>query len=171
MSTQKTKIIDENTILKSESTDNINTNSNSMGTKVLKSFDQAVASSEELSETVTQLESASRSQTSGVEEVSQSLQSIASAIQGVAKNATKAMEMMRQSEEISKTISADAEKGMNKMDSMKSIVSESSNDVKKLAVELSKVDNMTGFITQIAEQTNLQEQEMWEEGLQWWLMR
>jgi PAS domain S-box-containing protein len=155
MSTQKTKVIDENTVLKSESTDNINTNENSMGTKVLKSFDQAVASSEELSETVTQLESASRSQTSGVEEVSQSLQSIASAIQGVAKNATKAMEMMRQSEEISKTISTDAEKGMSKMDSMKSIVSESSNDVKKLAVELSKVDNMTGFITQIAEQTNL----------------
>ena len=155
MSTQKTKILDENIILKSESTKDTDSIKEHMGAKVLRSFDEAVASSEQLSETVTQLESASRSQTSGVEEVSQSLQSIATAIQGVAANATKAMDMMRQSEEITRTISADAEKGMSKMDSMKSIVSESSNDVKKLAVELSKVDNMTGFITQIAEQTNL----------------
>ena len=45
------------------------------------------------------------------------------------------MEMMRQSEQITQNISTDAEKGMQKMDSMKSIVSESSNDVKKLANE------------------------------------
>lgn len=102
-----------------------------------------------------ELESATKSQTSGIEEVSQSLQSIATAIQGVAANANKAMNMMKESEKITQTISADAEKGMSKMDSMKSIVSESSKDVQKLTLELAKVDNMTAFITQIAEQTNL----------------
>ena len=124
-------------------------------TKVLRSFDEAMAVSKQLSGTVAELESATKTQTSGIEEVSQSIQSIATAIQGVASNATKAMEMMRQSEEITKNISADAEKGMSKMDSMRTIVSQSSEDVKKLASELSKVDNMTGFITTIAEQTNL----------------
>ena len=124
-------------------------------TKVLRSFDEAMAVSKQLSGTVAELESATKTQTSGIEEVSQSIQSIATAIQGVASNATKAMEMMRQSEEITKNISADAEKGMSKMDNMKTIVSQSSEDVKKLASELSKVDNMTGFITTIAEQTNL----------------
>jgi PAS domain S-box-containing protein len=124
-------------------------------TKVLQSFDEAVAVSEQLNATVQQLESATKSQTSGIEEVSQSIQSIATAIQGVASNATKAMEMMRQSEQITQNISADANKGMEKMTNMKAIVSESSNDVKTLAKELNKVDNMTGFITQIAEQTNL----------------
>ena len=123
--------------------------------QVLKSFDEAVAISEQLQGTVNELESATKSQTSGIEEISQSIQSISTAIQGVAANAVKAMEMMRQSEQITQNISTDAEKGMQKMDSMKSIVSESSNDVKKLANELAKVDNMTGFITQIAEQTNL----------------
>ena len=123
--------------------------------KILRSFDDAVVASEELSNTVTDLESATKSQTSGIEEVSQSLQSIATAIQGVAANAGKAMNMMKESEKITQTISAHAEKGMNEMDSMKSIVSESSKDVQKLALELAKVDNMTGFITQIAEQTNL----------------
>lgn len=124
-------------------------------TKVLRSFDEAMAVSKQLSGTVAELESATKTQTSGIEEVSQSIQSIATAIQGVASNATKAMEMMRQSEEITKNISADAEKGMSKMDSMRTIVSQSSEDVKKLASELSKVDNMTSFITTIAEQTNL----------------
>jgi len=114
-----------------------------------------MAVSEQLSGTVIELESATKTQTSGIEEVSQSIQSIATAIQGVASNATKAMEMMRQSEEITKNISTDAEKGMGKMDSMKSIVSQSSEDVKQLANELIKIDNMTGFITTIAEQTNL----------------
>ena len=155
MSTQTTEISNEKLSTKSESTEKIVSKNEKMATKVLRSIDEVVASSQQLGETVVELESATRSQTSGIEEVSQSLQSIATAIQGVAANATKAMDMMRQSEEITKTISTDAEKGMNKMDSMKSIVSESSNDVKKLAIELSKVDNMTGFITQIAEQTNL----------------
>ena len=156
MTVQTTKIIDKKTISK-ESTPSTKAVSKSekLTTKVLRSFDEAVALSEQLNGTVAELESATKSQTSGIEEVSQSIQSIATAIQGVASNATKAMEMMRQSEQITQTISTDAEKGMGKMDSMKSIVSESSNDVKKLATELAKVDNMTGFITQIAEQTNL----------------
>jgi len=123
--------------------------------RVLRSFDEAMTISEQLSGTVMELESATKTQTSGIEEVSQSIQSIATAIQGVATNATKAMEMMRQSEDITKNISADAEKGMEKMNDMKTIVSQSSEDVKKLASELTKVDNMTGFITTIAEQTNL----------------
>lgn len=123
--------------------------------KVLKSFDEAIAVSEQLGGTVRELETATKSQTSGIEEVSQSIQSIATAIQGVASNATKAMEMMKQSEQITMNISKDAGDGMEKMDNMKSIVSESATDVKTLANELVKVDNMTEFITQIAEQTNL----------------
>ena len=124
-------------------------------TKVLKSFDEAITVSEQLGSTVKELETATKSQTSGIEEVSQSIQSIATAIQGVASNATKAMEMMKQSEQITSNISKDAGDGMEKMDNMKSIVSESATDVKTLATELVKVDNMTEFITQIAEQTNL----------------
>jgi len=124
-------------------------------TLVLKSFDEAITVTNELSSTVKELEAATQSQTSGIEEVSTSIQSIATAIQGVATNATKAMDMMRQSEQITQNISADAAKGMEKMDNMKTIVSESATDVKALAKELVKVDNMTGFITQIAEQTNL----------------
>jgi len=122
---------------------------------VTESFDELNAISEQLGATITDLESASKSQTSGIEEVSTSIQSIATAIQGVASNATKAMDMMRQSEQITQNISSDAEKGMDKMNTMKTIVSESATDVKSLAKELIKVDNMTGFITQIAEQTNL----------------
>ncbi|QLH06867.1 methyl-accepting chemotaxis protein [Nitrosopumilus ureiphilus] len=156
MTIQTTKIVDKKTTKnKSMSPTNASSGDETLTTKVLRSFDEAVAVSEQLSGTVAELESATKSQTSGIEEISQSIQSIATAIQGVASNATKAMEMMRQSEQITQTISTDAEKGMSKMDSMKSIVSESSNDVKKLATELAKVDNMTGFITQIAEQTNL----------------
>jgi len=124
-------------------------------TLVLKSFDEAITVSDELSSTVKELKVATQSQTSGIEEVSASIQSISTAIQGVATNATKAMDMMRQSEQITQNISADAAKGMEKMDNMKTIVSESATDVKALAKELVKVDNMTGFITQIAEQTNL----------------
>lgn len=153
MNTQSTEIIDKITSEKIK--ENKSKNNEKVTDIVLKSFDDAVVASEQLSSTIMDLESATKSQTSGIEEVSQSLQSIATAIQGVAANAGKAMTMMKKSEKITQTIGADAEKGMNKMDSMKSIVSESSKDVQKLALELAKVDNMTGFITQIAEQTNL----------------
>ena len=158
MTIQTTKVVDKKQTSKKEttSTSNVVTSGDeTLTTKVLRSFDEAVAISEQLGGTVAELESATKSQTSGIEEVSQSIQSIATAIQGVASNATKAMDMMRQSEQITQNISTEAEKGMSKMDSMKAIVSESSNDVKKLASELAKVDNMTGFITTIAEQTNL----------------
>ena len=151
MTTQTSEIVDE----KSTKPDNTTHDDEKLTTKVLRSFDEAMAVSEELSGTVTELESATKTQTSGIEEVSQSIQSIATAIQGVASNATKAMEMMRQSEEITKNISTDAEKGMREMDGLKTIVSQSSEDVKKLANELTKIDEMTGFITTIAEQTNL----------------
>lgn len=153
MTIQTTKVVKKDQ--KTSHTKNVSSDDMKLTTKVLQSFDEAVAVSEQLSATVAELESATKSQTSGIEEVSQSIQSIATAIQGVASNATKAMEMMRQSEQITQNISTDANKGMEKMTNMKSIVSESSNDVKTLAKELNKVDNMTGFITQIAEQTNL----------------
>lgn len=156
MAIETIKIVDKNSTTKKSTTPTNTTHDDEkLTTKVLRSFDEAMAVSEQLSGTVIELESATKTQTSGIEEVSQSIQSIATAIQGVASNATKAMEMMRQSEEITKNISADAEKGMSKMDNMKTIVSQSSEDVKKLASELTKVDNMTGFITTIAEQTNL----------------
>jgi len=156
MTIQTTKIVDKKSTTKTTSTSPAEKHTDEkLTTQVLRSFDEAIAVSEQLSGTVSELESATKTQTSGIEEVSQSVQSIATAIQGVATNATKAMEMMRQSEEITKNISTDAEKGMGKMDSMKTIVSQSSEDVKKLATELTKVDNMTGFITTIAEQTNL----------------
>lgn len=155
MTIQTTKVVDKKSTTKSTSRANTASGDEKLTTMVLKSFDDAVTISEQLGATVAELESATKSQTSGIEEVSQSIQSIATAIQSVAANATKAMEMMRQSEQVTQNISADAEKGMKKMDNMKSIVSESSNDVKKLATELAKVDNMTGFITTIAEQTNL----------------
>ena len=156
MTIQTTKIVDKKSTTKTTSTSPAEKHTDEkLTTQVLRSFDEAIAVSEQLSGTVSELESATKTQTSGIEEVSQSVQSIATAIQGVATNATKAMEMMRQSEEITKNISTDAEKGMGKMDSMKTIVSQSSEDVKKLAGELNKVDNMTGFITTIAEQTNL----------------
>jgi len=157
MTIQTTDVIDKNPHTKNKemiSHKQISTDEK-LTTQVLRSFSEAVLMSEQLTDTVAELENATKSQTSGIEEVSQSIQSIAMAIQGVASNAIKTMEMMRQSEQITKTIGSDAEKGMDKMSSMKSIVSESSNDVKKLAKELSKVDNMTEFITQIAEQTNL----------------
>lgn len=154
MTSQSIEVIDDkqSEIISNETK---SSNDEKITSKVLRTFDEAVIASQQLSDTVVELESATKSQTSGIEEVSQSLQSIASAIQGVSSNANKVMNMMKQSEKISQTISTDAEKGMNKMDSMKSIVSESSKDVQKLTLELSKVDNMTGFITQIAEQTNL----------------
>lgn len=123
--------------------------------ELLESFDEAIVLSDQLGVTVKELETATKSQTSGIEEVSTSIQSIATAIQGVTTNATKAMESMQESEKITQNISANAEKGMEKMDNMKAIVSESATDVRALAKELIKVDNMTGFITQIAEQTNL----------------
>ena len=126
-----------------------------LAAKILKAFDEVSAVSEQLGASLKELEAATKSQTSGTEEVSQSIQSIATAIQGVASNATKVMEMMRQSEQVAQNINVDAEQGMQKMDNMKSIISESSNDVKTLANELAKVDNMTSFITQIADQTNL----------------
>jgi len=157
MTIQATRIFDEKINQKynvSDSNDSIFENEK-ITSKVLRSFNEAVSMSEQLTDTVAELENATKSQTSGIEEVSQSIQSIAMAIQSVAFNATKTMDMMKQSEQITRTIGADAEKGMSKMNSMKSIVSESSNDVKKLTKELSKVDNMTKFITQIAEQTNL----------------
>jgi len=153
MTSQSTESIDEKST-KIEQQFNDSTDDEKITSKVLRTFDEAVIASEQLSNTVMELESATKSQTSGIEEVSQSLQSIATAIQGVAVNANKAMNMMKESEKITQTISADAEKGMSKMDSMKSIVSESSKDVQKLTLELAKVDNMTAFITQIAEQTN-----------------
>ncbi|MGY5148567.1 MAG: methyl-accepting chemotaxis protein [Candidatus Nitrosopumilus sp. bin_68KS] len=152
MTSQSIEIIDDE---QTKSTEIKSSKDEKITSKVLRTFDEAVIASQQLSDTVIELESATKSQTSGIEEVSQSLQSIASAIQGVASNANKAMNMMKESEKISQTISADAEKGMSKMDSMKSIVSESSKDVQKLTFELAKVDNMTAFITQIAEQTNL----------------
>ncbi len=156
MAIETTKIVDKKSTTKTTSTSPAEKHTDEkLTTKVLRSFDEAMAVSEQLRGTVIELESATKTQTSGIEEVSQSIQSIATAIQGVASNATKAMEMMRQSEEITKNISTDAEKGMSKMDNMKTIVSQSSEDVKKLASELTKVDNMTGFITTIAEQTNL----------------
>ncbi len=168
MTTQTTEIVDDESTINESTTDESTTDESTtdesthvtageekLTAKVLRSFDEAMTVSNELSSTVSELESATKTQTSGIEEVSQSIQSIATAIQGVATNATKAMEMMRQSEEITKNISTDAEKGMGKMDAMKTIVSQSSEDVKKLASELTKVDNMTGFITTIAEQTNL----------------
>ncbi|WP_371503804.1 methyl-accepting chemotaxis protein [Nitrosopumilus adriaticus] len=154
MTSQSTETIDEKSTI-TEQPFNDSTDNEKITSKVLRTFDEAVIASEQLSNTVMELESATKSQTSGIEEVSQSLQSIATAIQGVAANANKAMNMMKESEKITQTISADAEKGMSKMDSMKSIVSESSKDVQKLTLELAKVDNMTAFITQIAEQTNL----------------
>lgn len=154
MTFQSTEVIDDKST-KLESTFDNSSKNEKITSKVLRTFDEAVIASQQLSNTVIELESATKSQTSGIEEVSQSLQSIATAIQGVAANASKAMNMMKESEKITQTISADAEKGMSKMDSMKSIVSESSKDVQKLTLELAKVDNMTSFITQIAEQTNL----------------
>ena len=154
MTSQSTEAIDKKSTI-TEQQFNDSTDDEKITSKVLRTFDEAVIASEQLSNTVMELESATKSQTSGIEEVSQSLQSIATAIQGVAANANKAMNMMKESEKITQTISADAEKGMSKMDSMKSIVSESSKDVQKLTLELAKVDNMTAFITQIAEQTNL----------------
>ncbi|AJW70501.1 methyl-accepting chemotaxis protein [Nitrosopumilus adriaticus] len=154
MTSQSTEAIDKK-LTRTEQTFNDSADDEKITSKVLRTFDEAVIASEQLSNTVMELESATKSQTSGIEEVSQSLQSIATAIQGVAVNANKAMNMMKESEKITQTISADAEKGMSKMDSMKSIVSESSKDVQKLTLELAKVDNMTAFITQIAEQTNL----------------
>ncbi|MFQ5476889.1 MAG: methyl-accepting chemotaxis protein [Nitrosopumilus sp.] len=155
MNTQSTEIIDEITSEELEFKEKETGKNERITDKVLRTFDEALVASEQLSNTVMDLESATKSQTSGIEEVSQSLQSIATAIQGVSANAGKAMNMMKESEKITLSISADAEKGMGKMDSMKSIVSESSKDVQKLAGELAKVDNMTEFITQIAEQTNL----------------
>jgi len=153
MTIQTTRVVDKDKDASKQI--DVASDDNNLTTKVLQSFEEAVTVSEQLSATVKELESSTKSQTSGIEEVSQSIQSISTAIQGVASNATKAMEMMRQSEQITQNINTDAEKGMKRMDNMKSIVSESSSDVKKLAGELAKVDNMTGFITQIAEQTNL----------------
>ena len=157
MTIQTTNIIDKKiNIKKNDVISQLeNSTDEKLTTKIQRSLGETVLMSEQLTDTVAELENATKSQTSGIEEVSQSIQSIAMAIQGVASNAIKTMEMMKQSEQITRTIGSDAEKGMSKMNSMKSIVSESSNDVKKLAKELSKVDNMTEFITQIAEQTNL----------------
>ncbi len=111
MAIETTKIVDKkSTTKKSTTPTNTTHDDEKLTTKVLRSFDEAMAVSEQLSGTVIELESATKTQTSGIEEVSQSIQSIATAIQGVASNATKAMEMMRQSEEITKNISTDAEK-------------------------------------------------------------
>ncbi|CAD6519339.1 Methyl-accepting chemotaxis protein [metagenome] len=157
MTIQTTNIIDKKINTKNDEFNSKLENSidEKLTNKIQRSLGETILMSEQLTDTVAELENATKSQTSGIEEVSQSIQSIAMAIQGVASNAIKTMEMMKQSEQITRTIGSDAEKGMSKMNSMKSIVSESSNDVKKLAKELSKVDNMTEFITQIAEQTNL----------------
>jgi len=157
MKIQTTKVVTKNNDVQKTSPKSSKKNSSdtSLTKVVTESFDEAVAVSQQLDATVRDLETATKSQTSGIEEVSTSIQSIATAIQGVANNATKAMDMMKESEQITQNISSDAEKGMDKMDNMKTIVSESATDVKSLAKELVKVDNMTGFITQIAEQTNL----------------
>ena len=154
MTIQTTKIVEKKST-KSTSTPKVESKDTKLTTKVLNSFDEAMAVSEQLGSTVKELEAATKTQTSGIEEVASSIQSIATAIQGVAQNAAKTMEMMKKSEGITEKISVDAEQGMEKMDNMKTIVSESATDVKELAKELVKVDNMTGFITQIAEQTNL----------------
>jgi PAS domain S-box-containing protein len=154
MTIQTTKIVEKKST-KSTSTPKVESKDTKLTTKVLNSFDEAMAVSEQLGNTVKDLEAATKTQTSGIEEVASSIQSIATAIQGVAQNAAKTMDMMKKSEGITEKISTDAEQGMEKMDNMKTIVSESATDVKELAKELVKVDNMTGFITQIAEQTNL----------------
>ena len=154
MTIQTTKIVEKKST-KSTSTPKVESKDTKLTTKVLNSFDEAMAVSEQLGNTVKDLEAATKTQTSGIEEVASSIQSIATAIQGVAQNAAKTMDMMKKSEGITEKISTDAEQGMEKMDNMKTIVSESVTDVKELAKELVKVDNMTGFITQIAEQTNL----------------
>ena len=159
MTIETTKIIKKDRITKTVASRDVKTTSRDadvpLTTLVLESFDEAMAVSEQLSGTVKELESATQSQTRGIEEVSQSIQSISDAIQNVAANATKAMDMMHKSEKITQNINNDAEKGIVKMDGMKSVVSESSTNVKALAKELTKVDSMAGFITQIAEQTNL----------------
>ena len=154
MTIQTTKIVEKKST-KSTSTPKVESKDTKLTTKVLNSFDEAMAVSEQLGNTVKDLEAATKTQTSGIEEVASSIQSIATAIQGVAQNAAKTMDMMKKSEGITEKISTDAEQGMEKMDNMKTIVSESATEIKELAKELVKVDNMTGFITQIAEQTNL----------------
>ena len=122
----KSKISQTEQVIQEKKSETISSSDDDkLTSKVLKSFDEAIAVSEQLGATVTDLESATKSQTMGIEEVSQSIQSIATAIQGVASNATKAMEMMKQSEQITQNISKDAGDGMEKMDSMKAIVSES----------------------------------------------
>ncbi len=166
MTIQTTKVVKKDKTSKTTSTstpapaparksESANASDKTLGEQISESFDEAVAVSDQLGATVKELETATKSQTSGIEEVSQSIQSIATAIQGITTNATKAMESMKESEQVTQNISSNAEKGMEKMDTMKAIVSESATDVKALAKELVKVDNMTGFITQIAEQTNL----------------
>lgn len=124
-------------------------------TKVLRSFEEAVERSQQVSTTVQEMSTATKSQTHSISEISKSVQSIASAIQGVAVSATKVMESIKESDKIAQTTSQEAEKGMQSMNDMKAIVSRSSTEVKNLANELSKVDEMTELITKISEQTNL----------------
>ena len=135
MTIQTTKIVEKKST-KSTSTPKVESKDTKLTTKVLNSFDEAMAVSEQLGNTVKDLEAATKTQTSGIEEVASSIQSIATAIQGVAQNAAKTMDMMKKSEGITEKISTDAEQGMEKMDNMKTIVSESATDVKELAKEL-----------------------------------
>jgi len=124
-------------------------------TKVLRSFGEAVEISQQFSNTVQEMSTTTKSQTHSIGEISKSVQSISSAIQGVAVSAAKVMGSIKESDKIAQTTSLEAEKGMQSMKDMKSIVSRSAAEVKNLANELLKVDEMAKLITKISEQTNL----------------
>lgn len=123
--------------------------------KVLDSFQEAERLSNEVTEIVKSLQSATKTQTDSIGQMTQTAQSMASAIQQIGANTQKAMDMITESDKIAQTTSEEAQSGIGGMKEITNIVIKSSESVKSLATELNKINTTVDVITQIAEQTNL----------------
>lgn len=123
--------------------------------KVLDSFKEAELLSNEVSQIVNTLQVATKTQTDSIGQMTQTAQSIASAIQQIGASTQKAMDMITESDRITKTTSAEAQSGIRGMAEINNIVNKSSESVKNLVIELTKINTTVDVITGIAEQTNL----------------
>jgi PAS domain S-box-containing protein len=140
---------------KKQNTQVIQQHDEKLTSKVLNSFEEVNHISEELSRVVEEMKSSTQSQTSGIKEITTTVQNISQAIQNITVSTQKAMQGIISSDEMAQKSTKDAETGINSLNIMKEMVYKSADSVKALAQELTKINDIVGFITKISEQTNL----------------
>ena len=116
---------------------------------------QAMVSSRQISESITQIAAGSQSQTKEVDNISNLIKVISTDARDVSKGALSASAKMREASEATKKVDEASKQAMGKMSDIKVSVDESAEIIRDLGEKSKQIGKIVDVINSIASQTNL----------------